>query len=101
MLTKLLFIILIAHYNTSESVYEIYKRTNHNEKKSNKPKFSLKNALNVFGKYSEMKEYMQMIQKNNYLLLEPQLYMIMMLEKIMKNFKQIGKEKCINLLIMK
>ena len=32
MLTKLLFIILIAHSNVSESAYEIYKRTNHNEK---------------------------------------------------------------------
>jgi hypothetical protein len=57
MLTKLLFILLIVHYNASESAYEIYKRTNHNEKKSNKPKFSLKDALNIFGKYSEMKEY--------------------------------------------
>ena len=57
MLTKLLFIILIAHYNASESAYEIYKRTNHKEKKTNKPKFSIKYALNVLGKYSEMKEY--------------------------------------------
>ena len=57
MLTKLLFILLIVHYNASESAYEIYKRTNHNEKKTNKPKFSIKDALNVLGKYSEMKEY--------------------------------------------
>ena len=63
MLTKLLFIILLTFYNASESAYEIYKRTNHNENKKKKSKFSIRDALNIFDQYSKMKEYVDSPEK--------------------------------------
>ena len=53
MLTKLLFIILIAFYNASQSKYETYNRTN---QKNYKKPFSIKDTMNFLSNLSKMKE---------------------------------------------
>ena len=56
MLTKLLFIILIAFYNASESENEIYNRSNQKNPKRYKNSFSIKDAINLISRFSKMKD---------------------------------------------
>ena len=95
MIAKLLFIMLIAFYNASESLYKIYNETNYIDNNSGNSKSSMGALLNQILKFSIQSEIAKDPQKILHF------FMIFLLDKMIMNFRKIGKKKWMSLLKLK